>query len=161
MGFVGTQWGSNERLIKCSKVARVASYGPGSVAKEARQVTGSGVRPQDVFHDTLCSHPTAVDKNQVLCVGHKRPLFQPPPLDSKTFDDEDALEDEEFREESDSWSIVDVESDIDDVGLGFEELVRVCRGSKTVRCSTADKLHGSYPRIHPLCAAKYGDFFKS
>lgn len=148
------QRGSNGQVSNHSKVVRAATFGLGVTANEPGQGASTESRLQNVLKDTPRSHPAPIGENQVLCVGHKRPLFQPPPPDNKTF------EDEEDEGGSDDWSIIDGDSDSDDASPVSEEHVRECQKSKAAPTYIAGKLHDSHPRVHPLCTAKYGDFFK-
>lgn len=79
--------------------------------------------------------------------AQKKPTFRPPPCDI------DESEDDESEDGRDDWTVIDMEVD------GNPGKKSVSRGQKSESASGHAK--PCQPRIHPLCAAKYGKFFES
>ncbi|KAK7757784.1 hypothetical protein SLS62_000162 [Diatrype stigma] len=77
--------------------------------------------------------------------AQKKTIFQPPPYDNET-------DDNESEDGSDDWTVIDMEVD----GNPGEKSVSRCQKSE----SASGHGESRHPRIHPLCAAKYGHFFE-
>lgn len=140
------------------RAVQVATSGAKSTAMDAGHRRLDGIRSGNASRPTPHDHATTTDEIQVLCADRKRPLFQPPPLDGEFSNDED---DEDDQGDSDGWTAIGIDSDDDDLVFSWEKPVPTCRKTKTDPDHATSELHNSPPRIHPLCAAKYGDFFKA
>ncbi|RYP21816.1 hypothetical protein DL765_002041 [Monosporascus sp. GIB2] len=139
---------------------RIAIQRPGSPSYNSRAATNDGTSLDYTEQNALSTHLAHELESNVLHISSKRPIFQPLPHDNEACDTrgKDSDVEESF---SDDWSMVDIGFDHeenDDLKSCHEHANKRRKVEPTLT-STSCTTPSPHPRVHPLCAAKYGGFF--
>ncbi|RYP56112.1 hypothetical protein DL771_012118 [Monosporascus sp. 5C6A] len=139
---------------------RIAIQRPGSPSHGRRAATMDGTSLGNTEKDVTSTHLKHGYENNVLHTSTGKPIFQPPPHDDEACDATEKDSDVE-RSFSDDWSIVDIgfELEENDNLESCDEPANKWRKVETTPTSTSYTGPSLQPRVHPLCAAKYGGFF--
>lgn len=115
-----------------------------------------GIGRENTEKDTPKDHSTPKGKNQASLITAKRPIFQPPPPDDEIDSDEGDESD------SDEWSIIDMnhEDELSKDTDCSDKPRRELQKAEGIPDYGTDETQSPHPRIHPLFAFKYGEFFE-
>ncbi|KAK7757783.1 hypothetical protein SLS62_000161 [Diatrype stigma] len=122
--------------------------------------------PEAASHKTPCRHRELSAGEQDLCVCGRSLRSEPPSWD----DDDATTEDEGSQSDDEDWCVIDAgfgsdfDDDADDESDDDSDGESRSSGEEPDSKSRKTKGHpghGPHPRVHPLFAAKYGDFLKS
>ncbi|RYP54898.1 hypothetical protein DL768_000462 [Monosporascus sp. mg162] len=137
---------------------RIAIQRPVSPTYGSGAATMDGIRLGNTEQDVTSTRLKYGYENNVPPTSAGKPIFQPPPHDGEACGAREKDSDVE-QNFSDDWSMVDI-------GFDFEEKdnLKSCdeRANKRRKVETTPTSYTAsypHPRVHPLCAAKYGDFF--
>ncbi|RYO78687.1 hypothetical protein DL766_009902 [Monosporascus sp. MC13-8B] len=138
---------------------RIAIQRLGSPSYDSRAAPNYGTSLDHAEQSVLSTHLAREFQGNVLHSSSKRPIFQPLPHDEAC----GAREKDSDIEESfnDDWSMVDIGFDHEgkDNLESCHEHPNKRRKVETTPTSTSSTAPSPHPRVHPLCAAKYGGFF--
>ncbi|RYP59127.1 hypothetical protein DL769_008662 [Monosporascus sp. CRB-8-3] len=139
---------------------RIAIQRPGSPSCGSKAANMDGISLDNTEQDVTSIHLKHGYENNVLHTSTGKPIFQPPPHDDEACDAKEKDSDAE-QSFSDDWSMVDI-----GFGLKENDNLESCderankrRKVETTPTSTSYAAPSPHPRVHPLCAAKYGGFF--
>ncbi|RYP25080.1 hypothetical protein DL767_008475 [Monosporascus sp. MG133] len=139
---------------------RIAIQRPGSPSYGSRAATMDGISLGNTEQDVTSTHLKRGYENNVLHTSTGKPIFQPPPHDDEACNagEKDSDVGQSF---SDDWSMVDIGFDLEenDNLESCDERANKRRKVETTPTSTGYTAPSPHPRVHPLCAAKYGGFF--
>ncbi|RYO74698.1 hypothetical protein DL764_010755 [Monosporascus ibericus] len=139
---------------------RIAIQRPGSPSYGSRAATMDRISLGNTEQDVASTRLKRGYEKTVLHASTKKPIFQPPPHNRETYDAREKDSDVE-QSFSDDWSMVDIGFDLEenDNLESCDERANKRRKVESTPTSTSYTAPSPHPRVHPLCAAKYGGFF--
>ncbi|RYP91615.1 hypothetical protein DL770_002241 [Monosporascus sp. CRB-9-2] len=139
---------------------RIATQRPGSPSYGSRAASMDGISLGNTEQDVTSTHLNHGYENNVLHTSTGKPIFQPLPHDDEACDAREKDSDVE-QSFSDDWSMVDIGFDFEEKDNleSCDEHANKRQKVETTPTSTSYTAPSPHPRVHPLCAAKYGGFF--